>query len=138
MKDSSYTKLVLFILIVGILWVSWISYERSTAAQNRFAKRQHQEQQEKLACARGEYCTDFEGWRRSYRISTAVRLPTGEYYFQGYKCLQMCEGHIAGYQWAKHNEIVNYSRCTTQSTSFNRGCEIGVIAVRIGYGLPPD
>jgi hypothetical protein len=42
--------------------------------------------------------------------------------FLGYKCTQDCEGHKAGYDWAKENDIHEESDCIGRSKSFIEGC----------------
>ena len=44
------------------------------------------------------------------------------YYFKGFRCLQTCEGHLAGYRWAESEQIKNPWQCTGTSTSFLQGC----------------
>jgi hypothetical protein len=39
-----------------------------------------------------------------------------------YGCTEDCEGHEAGFEWAKENEITDGS-CYGDSDSFNEGCQ---------------
>ncbi|UXJ55050.1 hypothetical protein [Pseudomonas citronellolis] len=43
--------------------------------------------------------------------------------FDGYQCTDDCSGHQAGYDWAEEHNITNDSACSTNSQSFNEGCE---------------
>lgn len=136
MENDGLGKIIIAGIIIGVIWLSWIGHKRSVETKREYTNKQHAERVERLACDRGEYCSDFEGWRRSYDKNHPVKLPTGNYYFQGRRCEQTCEGHVAGYEWAKSNEIINFNRCSTDSPSFNVGCELGVIEIRVKYGLP--
>lgn len=40
----------------------------------------------------------------------------------GYKCTENCEGHEAGYDWAKNNNIQQTYNCEGKSQSFIEGC----------------
>lgn len=135
MTDNRAAKAIIFILIAGFILILWIGHQRSVSARQEYARKQEKERLELLACERGEYCSDFEAWRRSSGKYYPVRLPTGEYYFYGSKCMDKCEGHVAGYKWAIDNEIISYNRCSTESQSFNDGCETGVISNRVDHGL---
>lgn len=135
MENNWLGKVVIASIAISIVWVFWMGHTRSVDAGQKYADKQNAERIERLACDRGEYCSEFEGWRRSSGKYYAVRLPTGNYYFYGHKCTQQCEGHIAGYEWAIANEIVDFSRCLNNSPSFHNGCEIGVIQTRVDYGL---
>ena len=136
MEKDWLGKVIVLGIFIGIAWLFWIGHERTEKAKQDYAQKQNMERSERLACDRGEYCTDFEGWRRSSDKNNPVRLPTGTYYFKGRKCEQTCEGHVAGFEWAKDNEIINFNRCSTESPSFNEGCELGVIEIRVEHGLP--
>ncbi len=43
--------------------------------------------------------------------------------FDSYECLDDCSGHQAGYDWAEENDIDDDSACSTNSPSFNEGCQ---------------
>ncbi|MFE0014129.1 hypothetical protein ACFWXH_04735 [Mesorhizobium sp. NPDC059054] len=43
--------------------------------------------------------------------------------FGGYDCTEDCSGHKAGYEWAEQNNVTSTSDCTTNSQSFNEGCD---------------
>ncbi|WP_178083604.1 hypothetical protein [Pseudomonas sp. DY-1] len=43
--------------------------------------------------------------------------------FDGNDCLDDCSGHQAGYEWAESNDIDDDSACSTDSPSFNEGCQ---------------
>jgi hypothetical protein len=43
--------------------------------------------------------------------------------FGGNDCTEDCSGHKAGYEWAEQNDISDASDCTSNSQSFNEGCE---------------
>ncbi|MCY1460712.1 hypothetical protein D9M71_782940 [compost metagenome] len=43
--------------------------------------------------------------------------------FDGYDCLDDCSGHQAGYDWAEENDVDDDSACSTDSPSFNEGCQ---------------
>lgn len=135
MQKDWLGRLIISGLVVGFVWLLWVGHKRTEEAGQEYIRKQEAERLERMACDRGEYCTSSEGWRRSSGKSSPVRLPTGEYYFQGHRCTQMCEGHIAGYAWARANEIINFDRCSTASPSFNAGCELGVIETRVKFNL---
>lgn len=42
--------------------------------------------------------------------------------FHGKECKDNCQGHIAGYRWAKMNSIDDVAACMTPSPSFAEGC----------------
>lgn len=52
-------------------------------------------------------------------------------YFYGYECEGDCEGHEAGFDWAKENNIQYSTDCTGNSDSFVEGCEAWI------ENLPP-
>ena len=43
--------------------------------------------------------------------------------FGGNDCTDDCSGHAAGYRWAEENGIEDSLSCSTNSQSFNEGCE---------------
>ncbi|MER9531029.1 hypothetical protein NLY43_04365 [Mesorhizobium sp. C416B] len=43
--------------------------------------------------------------------------------FGGNDCTEDCSGHKAGYDWAEQNQISNESDCSSNSQSFNEGCQ---------------
>ncbi|MER8662128.1 hypothetical protein NKH34_13410 [Mesorhizobium sp. M1148] len=43
--------------------------------------------------------------------------------FGGNDCTEDCSGHKAGYDWAEQNQISNDSDCSSNSQSFNEGCQ---------------
>lgn len=43
--------------------------------------------------------------------------------FGGYDCTEDCSGHKAGYDWAQQNGISDESDCSSNSQSFNEGCQ---------------
>jgi hypothetical protein len=45
-------------------------------------------------------------------------------YFYGYRCIDDCSGHEAGYTWAKENDVMFSSDCPETSKSFNEGCRV--------------
>ncbi|WP_257388640.1 hypothetical protein [Tahibacter caeni] len=47
--------------------------------------------------------------------------------FKGYVCSDDCQGHEAGYEWARDKGISDPADCTSESDSFNEGCEAAVI-----------
>ncbi len=46
----------------------------------------------------------------------------GKSTFHGKECKGNCQGHIAGYRWAKTNSIDDEAACMTPSPSFAEGC----------------
>lgn len=42
--------------------------------------------------------------------------------FEGFGCIESCEGHEAGWAWAKENEIGDPADCGGDSWSFAEGC----------------
>ena len=40
----------------------------------------------------------------------------------GFRCTDDCSGHIAGFEWAKRNEISDEDDCANDSPSFTEGC----------------
>jgi hypothetical protein len=49
------------------------------------------------------------------------------YYFDGYLCKDDCSGHVAGYEWAKENNIEDDYVCDSvrgNKKSFVEGCNI--------------
>ncbi|PBB94996.1 hypothetical protein [Mesorhizobium sp. WSM3862] len=43
--------------------------------------------------------------------------------FGGNDCTVDCSGHKAGYDWAEKNQISDGSDCSSNSRSFNEGCQ---------------
>ncbi|RUW77269.1 hypothetical protein EN786_25250 [Mesorhizobium sp. M4B.F.Ca.ET.143.01.1.1] len=43
--------------------------------------------------------------------------------FGGNACTEDCSGHKAGYDWAQQNQITDDSDCSSNSQSFNEGCQ---------------
>lgn len=46
--------------------------------------------------------------------------------FHGSKCTQNCQGHRAGWYWARVKQLANPSDCNSHSNSFNNGCAINI------------
>jgi len=42
--------------------------------------------------------------------------------FGGNSCVDNCEGHRAGYEWAEQNDIQSEEDCSGNSSSFEEGC----------------
>ncbi|TAV53030.1 hypothetical protein [Rhizobium leguminosarum] len=42
--------------------------------------------------------------------------------FGGNSCVDNCEGHRAGYEWAEENDIQGEDDCSGNSSSFAEGC----------------
>jgi hypothetical protein len=42
--------------------------------------------------------------------------------FDGYRCVDDCSGHEAGYEWAEEHGITDPERCGGNSESFIEGC----------------
>ncbi|MBY3344894.1 hypothetical protein [Rhizobium laguerreae] len=42
--------------------------------------------------------------------------------FGGNSCVDNCEGHRAGYEWAEQNDIQSEDDCSGNSSSFEEGC----------------
>ncbi|MGO7032819.1 hypothetical protein ACCS91_31440 [Rhizobium ruizarguesonis] len=42
--------------------------------------------------------------------------------FGGNSCVDNCEGHRAGYEWAEENGIQSEDDCSGNSSSFEEGC----------------
>ncbi|MBY5474650.1 MULTISPECIES: hypothetical protein [Rhizobium] len=42
--------------------------------------------------------------------------------FGGNSCVDNCEGHSAGYEWAEDNGIQSEDECSGNSSSFEEGC----------------
>ncbi|WP_408987988.1 hypothetical protein [Rhizobium sp. PRIMUS64] len=42
--------------------------------------------------------------------------------FGGNACVDNCEGHRAGYEWAENNGIQSEDDCSGNSSSFEEGC----------------
>ncbi len=62
------------------------------------------------------------------KTSKNVELGTSPYIytsstFMGYKCLDDCSGHQAGYQWAEEHGIDDPDDCDGNSDSFIEGCQ---------------
>ncbi|WP_292562785.1 hypothetical protein [Mesorhizobium sp.] len=43
--------------------------------------------------------------------------------FGGNDCTEDCSGHKAGFDWAEQNQISNERDCSSNSQSFNEGCQ---------------
>lgn len=43
--------------------------------------------------------------------------------FGGNSCIDNCEGHKAGYEWAEDNDIQDEDDCSGNSSSFEEGCK---------------
>ncbi|MDR9808224.1 hypothetical protein [Rhizobium hidalgonense] len=54
-------------------------------------------------------------------ISSAV-TPSSAQSFGGNSCVDNCEGHRAGYEWAEGNDIQSADDCSGNSSSFEEGC----------------
>jgi hypothetical protein len=50
--------------------------------------------------------------------------------FFGSQCKEICAGHLAGYRWARRNNITNPPQ--TNSPSFNKGATIAIQHMRQG------
>jgi predicted small lipoprotein YifL len=42
--------------------------------------------------------------------------------FEGYGCLESCDGHEAGFSWAEDNGVESPAECDGNSWSFQEGC----------------
>lgn len=51
----------------------------------------------------------------------SVAFP-GERYFGAYRCKDDCSGHIAGWYWARDNQVTKAVECEGNSMSFQEGC----------------
>ncbi|MER9455564.1 hypothetical protein [Mesorhizobium sp. M0478] len=57
-------------------------------------------------------------------ITAAISTPTlAQQTFGGNECTDDCSGHKAGYDWAEQNQISDESNCSSNSQSFNEGCQ---------------
>lgn len=61
-------------------------------------------------------------------VSTvALLLATGyasaQRYYEGMECTDDCSGHRAGYEWAMENDITDEDDCSSNSASFDEGCQ---------------
>lgn len=47
----------------------------------------------------------------------------GTFFFGPYPCVEFCEGHLAGWIWARERRVRNLDDCSGHgSTSFGEGC----------------
>jgi len=53
--------------------------------------------------------------------------------FKGFGCLDSCNGHEAGYAWAKKAEVGDPSDCRGNSWSFTEGCVAEAMEYDDGY-----
>lgn len=58
----------------------------------------------------------------SQRPPNSLPSPVGLYY-KGFPCTQDCQGHIAGYNWARDRSLMNIQDVDTNSNSFLEGCQ---------------
>ena len=44
--------------------------------------------------------------------------------YRGYRCRKDCSGHMAGYEWAKRNQVTDADQCPYRPShpSFHEGC----------------
>lgn len=55
-------------------------------------------------------------------LSLAAAQPAAPQSFGGNSCVDNCEGHKAGYEWAEQNGISHEGACSGNSSSFEEGC----------------
>lgn len=53
-----------------------------------------------------------------------IEIRRGGWYYRGHQCSDDCSGHIAGYQWAKKNQLDDPAKCGETLESFREGCVI--------------
>ncbi|MES0028021.1 hypothetical protein [Mesorhizobium sp. M0040] len=59
-------------------------------------------------------------------LATTLALATpclAQQTFGGNDCTEDCSGHKAGFDWAEQNQISNERDCSSNSQSFNEGCQ---------------
>ncbi|WP_366509882.1 hypothetical protein [Mesorhizobium sp.] len=68
--------------------------------------------------------------RASLRAAAAIAITAAfvtpsfaQQTFGGNYCTVDCSGHKAGYDWAEKNQISDESDCSSNSQSFNEGCQ---------------
>lgn len=63
--------------------------------------------------------------QKSASYSGMVRSETGRLFFGGYDCLGNCDGHKAGFEWAKEYEVTEtYCFSLNAPRSFQEGCAV--------------
>lgn len=74
----------------------------------------------------GQHCSwrDYlpDGICEDQAQPTTMTHKSAQSTFHGKECKGNCQGHIAGYRWAKMNSIDDESACINPSTSFGEGC----------------
>jgi len=57
-------------------------------------------------------------------LATAIATPgIAQQTFGGNDCTDDCSGHKAGYDWAEQHQISDENDCSSNSQSFNEGCQ---------------
>ena len=123
---------VMAVIYVGIWIASESASERGRQAYERERERQRAIE---IACPSNPACLDEKASIASIGRTTPVMSMTGRWFYKGRTCLDDCSGHIAGYEWAKKRDFLDYEECSTGNSSFDEGCELYVIEARIDEGI---
>lgn len=67
------------------------------------------------------HCHSVEPGELEYKKEASF---PGYNFFKGSQCQTDCSGHIAGYAWAKDNELDSCGGLSGNSSSFVKGCEL--------------
>jgi len=77
---------------------------------------------------------DLGGW--TYPQFNAYRNAHSVDEYEGFGCIDDCEGHSAGFLWAKENRIGDVLDCDGDSWSFIEGCAAYVDRLDVSEEVP--
>lgn len=114
----------------------WIASENASERGRQEYERELERQRAiELACPSNPACLDEKATLASIGRSAPVMSMTGRWFYKGRSCLSDCSGHIAGYDWAKREDLFEYDECSTGNPSFDEGCELFVFEARVDEDL---
>lgn len=121
------------VLIYAGVWAA--SESASERGRQQYEAERERQRAIEAACPSNPACLNEKASMQSLGTTMPVMSITGSWFYRGRSCLDDCSGHLAGYEWAKEKDLLDYNSCNTGSFSFDEGCELYVIEARIDEGL---
>lgn len=134
-SDKIFAGVAIATVVLVYAWIGVASETASDRGRREYETRLSLERAKEAACPTNPACLDERAATASYRASAPVVSATGRWFFRGNQCSDDCSGHIAGYEWAKEMDFLEYEKCKTGNTSFDEGCESFVVEARVEENL---
>lgn len=130
-SDRMFAGVAIAAVVLVYAWIGVSSENASERGRKEYETRVSLERAKEAACPTNPACLDERATMASVTASGPVPSATGRWFFRGYPCSEDCSGHVAGYEWAKENDFLDYEKCETGNASFDEGCEAFVLEARI-------